>query len=302
MSRDHTIKQPQSKVLLITVVLSLALNLLACQASNDVELDSETQSSQSDQQTKPAPQIADLELEKYQALDLINPKPTAQNYKVDFDYQATHSPETIYFDAQGQPISAATSDGYYRKVLGKTSDDRTVMQDFYQNAAKPYTSPFIIRQTNNRNEFNDNERDGTTAWFDTDGQLISLVKNDKPGVVDTLILIDGSYVMRLLSFDNYDQMAITYYDDNEKINRILLSKEVKGINTSSRFISFYENGSAQGEMYSDEQNTKSQTKLVYTWDEQGNRDNSLQAEANFEKIFQRSKLEMSTIANTHASL
>ena len=53
--------------------------------------------------------------------------------------------QTFYYDAHYQKVAQPAPGGYFRKVVGKTADGRTVAQDFYQDSGKPQTRMFILR-------------------------------------------------------------------------------------------------------------------------------------------------------------
>lgn len=83
--------------------------------------------------------------------------------------------KTYYFDAKGNKAEKPVQDGYYRKVLGKTADGRTVVQDFYQDSDKPQIAPSILRQGAAEDDFDGDLSDSTLVNYNRDGSVSTIV-------------------------------------------------------------------------------------------------------------------------------
>ena len=83
--------------------------------------------------------------------------------------------KTYYFDAKGNKAEKPVQDGYYRKILGKTADGRTVVQDFYQDSDKPQIAPSILRQGAAEDDFDGDLSDSTLVNYNRDGSVSAIV-------------------------------------------------------------------------------------------------------------------------------
>ena len=83
--------------------------------------------------------------------------------------------KTYYFDAKGNKAEKPVQDGYYRKILGKTADGRTVVQDFYQDSDKPQIAPSILRQGAAEDDFDGDLSDSTLVHYNRDGSVSAIV-------------------------------------------------------------------------------------------------------------------------------
>ncbi len=82
--------------------------------------------------------------------------------------------KTYYFDAKGNKAEKPVQDGYYRKILGKTADGRTVVQDFYQDSDKPQIAPSILRQGAAEDDFDGDLSDSTLVHYNRDGSVSAI--------------------------------------------------------------------------------------------------------------------------------
>ena len=90
------------------------------------------------------------------------------------DYTAAEG-KTYYFDAKGNKAEKPVQDGYYRKILGKTADGRTVVQDCYQDSDKPQIAPSILRQGAAEDDFSGDLSDSTLVHYNRDGSVSAIV-------------------------------------------------------------------------------------------------------------------------------
>lgn len=111
-----------------------------------------------------------------QAADVVVPVPEgiieAQKQEK-LQYQPIAKTRTRYYDARGQLVEHATKGGFYREVLGRTQQERLVLQDFYQDSGQPYTLPFVAVKDAQLKIFEGAAvRDGRTVWLKPDGSLL----------------------------------------------------------------------------------------------------------------------------------
>ena len=90
------------------------------------------------------------------------------------DYTAAEG-KTYYFDAKGNKAEKPVQDGYYRKILGKTADGRTVVQDFYQDSDKAQIAPSILRKGAAEDDFSGDLSDSTLVHYNRDGSVSAIV-------------------------------------------------------------------------------------------------------------------------------
>jgi hypothetical protein len=83
--------------------------------------------------------------------------------------------KTYYFDAKGNKAEKPVQDGYYRKILGKTADGRTVVQDFYQDSDKAQIAPSILRKGAAEDDFSGDLSDSTLVNYNRDGSVSAIV-------------------------------------------------------------------------------------------------------------------------------
>lgn len=271
--------------LIIIVIAATSLNIIACQPANDTERasfdtqDTQIQSNQDQQQSKSAPTLADLDLEQYQLIDLPESIPNAQSYQINFDYQPQDGLGAFYFDQQGKLSDKTVADGFYRKVLGKTAEGKFVVQDFYQDTQSPLNSVYILKEFNDVKTLKNTSYEGQVAAFDKQGKLLAVSKY-LDGTANTVFLIDG-YEWRTVGSDD-NKVVIISYDHNRKVQSAISRQKMGDGTSSNRFITFYGNGSAMAELLA---NSDSASSERYTWDEQGQMDNSPQTIAKYQERF-----------------
>ena len=91
--------------------------------------------------------------------------------------------KTYYYDAKGNQSAEPVSGGYYRKILGKTADGRTVVQDYYQDNGQAQMAPFILRQDAAEDDFRNANADSTLITYTREGAvlIITPIHAGKPG-------------------------------------------------------------------------------------------------------------------------
>ena len=80
--------------------------------------------------------------------------------------------KTYYYDAKGNQSAEPVSGGYYRKILGKTADGRTVVQDYYQDNGQAQMAPFILRQDAAEDDFRNANADSTLITYTREGVVL----------------------------------------------------------------------------------------------------------------------------------
>ena len=149
------------------IALALALGTVAVQAENTTTLHGSMPSAFEVRKAE-LPQRLDVKLP-----DSIRLAEQAAKL-APLDYTAAEG-KTYYFDAKGNKAEKPVQDGYYRKILGKTADGRTVVQDFYQDSDKPQIAPSILRQGAAEDDFSGDLSDSTLVHYNRDGSVSAIV-------------------------------------------------------------------------------------------------------------------------------
>ena len=149
------------------IALALALGTVAVQAENTTTLHGSMPSAFEVRKAE-LPQRLDVKLP-----DSIRLAEQAAKLAT-LDYTPGEG-KTYYFDAKGNKAEKPVQDGYYRKILGKTADGRTVVQDFYQDSDKPQIAPSILRQGAAEDDFSGDLSDSTLVHYNRDGSVSAIV-------------------------------------------------------------------------------------------------------------------------------
>ena len=148
------------------IALALALGTVAVQAENTTTLHGSMPSAFEVRKAE-LPQRLDVKLP-----DSIRLAEQAAKLAT-LDYTPGEG-KTYYFDAKGNKAEKPVQDGYYRKILGKTADGRTVVQDFYQDSDKPQIAPSILRQGAAEDDFSGDLSDSTLVHYNRDGSVSAI--------------------------------------------------------------------------------------------------------------------------------
>ena len=149
------------------IALALALGTVAVQAENTTTLHGSMPSAFEVRKAE-LPQRLDVKLP-----DSIRLAEQAAKL-APLDYTAAAG-KTYYYDAKGNKAEKPVQDGYYRKILGKTADGRTVVQDFYQDSDKAQIAPSILRQGAAEDDFDGDLSDSTLVNYNRDGSVSTIV-------------------------------------------------------------------------------------------------------------------------------
>lgn len=240
----------------ISLVCLLGVLLVACQQPNTSQSASDTSVSQplaqQQQQTSP---YTTLVLDSSQ---IIVPK---------WDYTASNHGKTYYFAPNGQYSDTALNLGFYRQILGTTSDGRMVAQDYYADTRKPQTSPFLIKPNGDPKVFDKSILDSRVIWYGhTDGQITSTV-DFKQGVQQGWIDVYEAQQLVVQLKDNTAGIDIRFFVPSEKIwGEAQIAQAEKGLNIT-KLIFYYPTGQVMSTMDVDAQG---QPSGMTTYDKQGN--------------------------------
>ncbi len=149
------------------IALALALGTVAVQAENTTTLHGSMPSAFEVRKAE-LPQRLDVKLP-----DSIRLAEQAAKLAT-LDYTPGEG-KTYYFDAKGNKAEKPVQDGYYRKILGKTADGRTVVQDFYQDSDKAQIAPSILRKGAAEDDFSGDLSDSTLVHYNRDGSVSAIV-------------------------------------------------------------------------------------------------------------------------------
>lgn len=185
------------------------------------------------------------------------------------EYTAASALTTFYYTEKGEPSSHKVDNGYYRQILGKTADGRTVAQDFYQKNQQAQTSPFIIRAQSHEQTFDKSILDSRVIWYDTQGEMTS-VGEFRDGVQQGWLNIYefNQLIMQLRDRDN--GIDIRYFSPSEQLwGEARLQENLNTGVTSLANLTFYHgNGKVLSEVEVDE---LGKPKSVKTYDTNGKR-------------------------------
>lgn len=150
-----------------TTLKTLVLGLCCLWGLNACGLESQVQTSTASTPQAPAASAANNQT----SANLPSAEAAAQ---IDFTFTPSAEKQTVYFNSESQSVSAPAAGGYYREIIGKTEDGRTVAQDFYQDIGKPQTQPFILQKGADVNDFSSDTMDSKGVWFRPDGSLFQM--------------------------------------------------------------------------------------------------------------------------------
>lgn len=156
------------KSFFLFLLVIFTINITACdKIASSINHQKQTQA------TKTAPNIKDIYIQIPSELSFPINGHTINSYQNPMPIEYTPIQGNIYYyDKEGNKLDAPTPDGYYRQVLGKDKDEKTVVQDFYQVTKTPYNAPFAIKKGGDESLFN-RGIDGFMAWFDVQGNLFA---------------------------------------------------------------------------------------------------------------------------------
>lgn len=177
----------------------LSLGLMACQQPSSNHQNQVASTAQS------ADVYANLALTSDQ---IIPPK---------IEYTPNPKPQTVYFSANGEPSDKPVANGFYRQILGTTSDGRSVVQDYYADTKKQQTTPFVIKKGSNPTEFSKHILDSRVIWYSHHDGEIASVGNFRNGVQqDWLDVYEYKQLVVQLK-DNSTGIAMRFFSPDDKI-------------------------------------------------------------------------------------
>lgn len=170
-----------------------------------------------------------------------------------------------YYGKEGNKLDAPTPDGYYRQVLGKDKDEKTVVQDFYQVTKTPYNTPFAIKKGGDESLFN-RGIDGFMAWFDVQGNLFA-----------TQLHLDGNPIAFLNVIKNGEWIGFVDVNNNKAVRfypnttSVLFLYNGRNYSKDSPYMLYYQNGNGMASLTKDNDGNY---QIVQMWDENGTPTNS----------------------------
>lgn len=244
-------------------------------------------------QAEPAAQAAPSG-QAAQAAPQVSLPSAAEAEAVNFEYTPTAAKQTLYFNASGQAAEHAAAGGFYREILGRTADGRTVAQDFYQDIAKRQTAPFILKAGADPKDFSSEAMDSKGVWYRPDGSLFYLqnYQNGKEHGPATYYQ-DG---LPLIQSHDAGLRSLFFYNDGKILGELLV-KNPESADMEQILTLFRTNGSAIVRAHTRGQETVS---AAY-WDAAG-QSSTLEAVRNSEELLpllQRVETLQSNLFNMH---
>lgn len=185
-------------------------------------------------------------------------------------YSLLPEKQTFYYNAQGERVNDPSPNGYYREVLGKTTNGQLVVQDFFQNEQQAQTMPFLVVPNADPQIFNNSINDSRVVWYKRGSNKIRMVMDFNNGESTK---VAGFYVKdRLFATINEQptHTEITYYGNTATTpqGRFVLvpHSDPQKPPIVTNHIFYYDNGQKMLEGARDEQGRLQDRKA---WDEQG---------------------------------
>ena len=125
--------------------------------------------------------------------------------------------KVYYFTPKFKLAKRPAKGGFYREILGKTSDGNLVIQDFYQDSGTKQIDPAVILVKNEKN-FNSSEAvDGVVTSYSEDGKLYNFKqKNVARNEVVYGNYVDGKLVMASETDLEEKNVLTTFFYPNGK--------------------------------------------------------------------------------------
>lgn len=186
---------------------------------------------------------------------------SAQTFQTDLVFTPSKK-QVLYFDAAGKHTKSAQKGGYYREILGKTSDGRIVAQDMYQDSKTLQTAPFIFTLNGDIHSFEtDKNTDSTVIQFDETGNLTNIVEYREGKAVSPYYVYHNGKLLSQLMPEHNNQM-VSYYEDGKTIAHFINSQI-----DQTYEVFFRPDGSAIVETTTEK--TKNKIVAFGAWDAQG---------------------------------
>ena len=155
-----------SKTLYSSLLLAVLVSVSACSTTKQVNSQDKTQPQANIQQAQP-PKIPVIPSAKE-----VAQKEIESNRKyVESQIVKKDGKTTYFYDKEFNRVKRKTADGFYRVVLGKTTDGNCVIQDFYAKTNKKQSEPAIYAQGNCDSGAAEDIYDGAFISYD-ENQLI----------------------------------------------------------------------------------------------------------------------------------
>lgn len=223
------------------------------------------------QTTQTAPNIKDIYIQIPRELSFSMNGHTINTYQNPMPIEYTPTQGNIYYyDKTGNKLDAPTLDGYYRQVLGKDKDGKTVVQDFYQATKTPYNDHFTIKKGGDESLFNrgindgmisQGANDGFMAWFDVQGNLFATQLHlDGIPIAFLNVMKNGEWIGFI---DVHNNKAVRFYPNTTSV---LFLYNGRNYSKDSPYMLYYQNGNGMASLTKDNDGNY---QIVQIWDENG---------------------------------
>lgn len=247
------------------MIATLTLGIVACNKNNNSINNLQTQ-------TEQAPTIRDvypIELPNKLAFPVNGH--TIDTYQSPMPIKYTEQKgNTYYYDKQGNLLTSSTPNGYYRQILGRDTEGRVVVQDFYQATKTPYNAPFAIKQGGDESLFNRGidggtinlgSNDGFMAWFDKQGNLFATqLHSDGTPIAFLNVMKNGEWIGFI---DAYNNKAVQFYPNTTSP---LFLYNGRNYAKESPYTIYHQNGNGMASLIKDNDGNY---QIVKMWEENG---------------------------------
>jgi hypothetical protein len=125
--------------------------------------------------------------------------------------------KVYYFTPKFKLAKRPAKGGFYREILGKTSDGNLVIQDFYQDSGTKQIDPAVVSVKNEKNSDSSAVEDGILTFYSEDGKVSSFKQTD---VARNEVVygnyVDGTLVMTIETDLKEENVLTTFFYPNGK--------------------------------------------------------------------------------------
>lgn len=266
----HRNKKNMNKKLFYVALVQFALLLTACDKDKIIsQFNQSTKQQTHAQQRQTAPTVQEL---------YFGMHPTEMHHKIGggtvqtYQSPITYTPfkgGTYYYNKDGELTQAPLADGYYRQVLGKNDEGKTVVQDFYASTNTPFSAPFLIKKDGDERDFNKGMSNGLISrgsgdslmvWFDKQGSVIATQNHIDGLPIAFLMLVKNGQWIGFV--DVYNHRAVFLYPNSQTI---LVSFHGKNVENGTPYLIYHQNGTAMASLKKEQ----STYQIIEQWDETG---------------------------------
>lgn len=125
--------------------------------------------------------------------------------------------KVYYFTPKFKLAKRPAKGGFYREILGKTSDGNLVIQDFYQDSGTKQIDPAVVSVKNEKNSDSSAVENGILTFYSEDGKVSSFKQTD---VARNEVVygnyVDGTLVMTIETDLKEENVLTTFFYPNGK--------------------------------------------------------------------------------------